>query len=1215
MKRVSTPSRPLTITGALLFAVALVISCTRDNPFDINNPDYRAGTKPRASFVDTIITGYIYDTISIKIVWADTAVGGKKGAIKRYYFDWNGTGTWSDSANGTAADTFIVKRSFGAQNAMARLIALDYEDSLSAIDSVPLIIMPSVPEITGIQAPATVQKSVPFTITVSATDAGGVITSFLWAFNSTEFTHITPTGVLDHTFNETGVQTVYVKARDNKNIESDVRSTVIRVVDQVDTTAPQITFISPLNLDTLQSRNALVLLQVSDESGISSVTVNDVAFQESAGVWRGTVVLQQGENLLAAVASDKTGNSSSISIRVFYSPGTVDTDPPVILMMVPPRMTDTVSTEILTIRLMALDQSGIATVFLGDELMEQDPKDSSYFITVALASGPNAFEVRATDRIGNSGSDTLRIVYESDMVDTMPPVITITEPRFMQHIADTQVLARGTVTDASKILQFLVNGTGAQLNYPNWNGMVRLKHGYDTVVVSAVDASVNRNESQRSLVIIQNYPPRFTDAPRDTQVIIGSTLSCFASATDDDTALSFVLLHSIVHSVSLPQLIASRSGATVSYMPTAPGIDTFMLITRDPWDDADTAQWRVFIGAPNDSAPVFITDARTLPDSVIVANTYRATVQARDPNNQPITYSLVRPTTPDGMAINSASGAITWVPAEADTGVRHIIVQASNGRHRDTLEWDITVFSLNYPPVLTLIANKTTNEGQALEFELSATDANDDPLDFLFGSRFPAGAQIVNGDRFSWTPGYSDSGQHTVEVIVRERTRVPPLSDTGTFLITVTNVLPQVPTLRTPLDGAASQPVSLTLRWYGAAAATSYHLQLATDTGFSAPVFEDSTISQLYQTVIGLANNTAYFWRVKARNPGGQSGWSARWRFTTINATPGVPSLVWPSNNETDVQLDPTLRWSAVTGASSYRVQVATQPAFSNPVLNQSVSGTSQAVSGLLPAAKYYWRVNATVSGITGDWATDSFTTLTLAPPAPVQTSPPSNALNVALNSPLAWNASAGAGSYGLQVSTVSSFSVRVVDLSGLTTRTRTVTGLANGTKYYWRVNAANAGGTSAWSTDSFTTIVAPPPAPVLNSPADNALNVPINPTVTWNPAAGAGTYGLQVSTVSNFSSTVVNLSGTTATSRAVTGLANNTTYYWRVNAANAAGPGPWSSTRSFTTIIAAPPAPVQATPANNATGVPINPTMTWNPAAGAGTYGLQVSTVSNFSS
>ena len=91
------------------------------------------------------------------------------------------------------------------------------------------------------------------------------------------------------------------------------------------------------------------------------------------------------------------------------------------------------------------------------------------------------------------------------------------------------------------------------------------------------------------------------------------------------------------------------------------------------------------------------------------------------------------------------------------------------------------------------------------------------------------------------------------------------------------------------------------------------------------------------------------------------------------------------------------------------------------------------------------------------------------------------------------------------------------------------------------------------------------PATPSLISPVENATEVSINPTLSWESVGAADTYTLQVSENSDMSSPVENVSGITGTSREVS-LEYETTYYWRVRAVNEGGPGIWSSVRNFTT-------------------------------------------------
>jgi len=342
-----------------------------------------------------------------------------------------------------------------------------------------------------------------------------------------------------------------------------------------------------------------------------------------------------------------------------------------------------------------------------------------------------------------------------------------------------------------------------------------------------------------------------------------------------------------------------------------------------------------------------------------------------------------------------------------------------------------------------------------------------------------------------------------------------------------------------------------------------------------------------------------------------------------LQLTPPNPTLASPSSGATGISTSPTLSWNPSTGATSYQLQVSTDEFFSTTVYNESgITATSRTVPGLGYSTSYYWHVSATnaagPSGWSSTWAFTTESAPLQPPPPPTLASPSNGAIGISTSPTLSWNASSGATSYQLQVSTVPNFSTTVLNQSGITSTSYPVTGLANSTTYYWRVNATGPGGTSSWSaTWSFTTQAPPPPppAPTLLSPANGATGVSTSPTLSWNASSGATSYRLQVSTVPNFSTTVLNQSGITSTSYVVTGLSNSTGYYWRANASNGYGTSAWSEVWSFITVSAAGlPPPTLLSPANGATGVSASPTLSWNASSGATSYRLQMAVELPFS-
>ncbi len=110
-----------------------------------------------------------------------------------------------------------------------------------------------------------------------------------------------------------------------------------------------------------------------------------------------------------------------------------------------------------------------------------------------------------------------------------------------------------------------------------------------------------------------------------------------------------------------------------------------------------------------------------------------------------------------------------------------------------------------------------------------------------------------------------------------------------------------------------------------------------------------------------------------------------------------------------------------------------------------------------------------------------------------------------------------------------------------------------------------------------------------------------------WDSMAVANSYHIQIATDSLMKHLVINDSNLKPASIAVSTLKDSTTYYWRVQAKNAKGTGPWSAIDSFS-ITLAPSAVVLDLPANGSTLPDSAVYFTWETAnKGAYTYWLVV--------
>ncbi len=136
----------------------------------------------------------------------------------------------------------------------------------------------------------------------------------------------------------------------------------------------------------------------------------------------------------------------------------------------------------------------------------------------------------------------------------------------------------------------------------------------------------------------------------------------------------------------------------------------------------------------------------------------------------------------------------------------------------------------------------------------------------------------------------------------------------------------------------------------------------------------------------------------------------------------------------------------------------------------------------------------------------------------------------------------------------------QVIDMNITTTAGTTAAGS-------YTVNVNGTGGISANITTTLNVYVGAAAAPTLATPANGATGVSSSPSFTWNAAAQAISYTLQVDDNADFSSIEYEIvtTGTNHDVPVTQPLDFSTTYYWRVNASNICG-NTNSSTFSFTT-------------------------------------------------
>ncbi|MBI4860397.1 MAG: fibronectin type III domain-containing protein, partial [Candidatus Riflebacteria bacterium] len=322
----------------------------------------------------------------------------------------------------------------------------------------------------------------------------------------------------------------------------------------------------------------------------------------------------------------------------------------------------------------------------------------------------------------------------------------------------------------------------------------------------------------------------------------------------------------------------------------------------------------------------------------------------------------------------------------------------------------------------------------------------------------------------------------------------------------------------------------------------------------------------------GLSPSTTYYYRVRAYNTAGDSGYCAEASVTTLaEGTPAAPSgldvtvnsstttdLSWTDNSSDEDGFEVERK----TGVGGTYAQVATV----------GPDTTTWEDSGLSPSTTYYYRVRAHSAGGYSAYCTAAAAT-TWAASAPTAPSGLSVTANSSKTTSLSWSDdSSDEDGFKIERKMGAGGTYAPVITVGPDTQTWDDSALWPSTTYYYRVRAYNPAGDSAYCAEASATTWAesPPTAP-------SGLGVTANSSTTtsllWNDGSsdedgfkierktGTGGAYAQVATV-----------GPDTTVWADSGLSPATTYYYRVRAYNTAGNSAYCTETSATTWAASPP-------------------------------------------
>jgi hypothetical protein len=379
-----------------------------------------------------------------------------------------------------------------------------------------------------------------------------------------------------------------------------------------------------------------------------------------------------------------------------------------------------------------------------------------------------------------------------------------------------------------------------------------------------------------------------------------------------------------------------------------------------------------------------------------------------------------------------------------------------------------------------------------------------------------------------------------------------------------------------PLTGASVGQMPL-FTWDDVPGAGGYYVLVSRDANFTTIVDYAYTSMPAYAPrrgptqSIGYADETTfYYWAVLPAENDDGSGvstdpLSSSPQSFTKQSTP--PTLESPIDDEAVNTPATEFQWSPVFGARRYRLQVAQNPTFSNPIDDIVTDSTAYTSNTTYPSdTTLYWRVRAdaensatTMVGLTWSQAE----TFTKQLPKPVLD--PGNPTSGSLLPSIRWSTVSGAVSYDVHLvepdGDTSTFS-NIPAPAGTFTE---MTGVGVAT---WQVRANFPTDSSAvvhgpYSLPGNFTHTIPEPA----NPGEEVGNRRL--LFNWDPRPRADHYRVQVSIRADFLTTVENLNTqTTSYAPLLTSGAYGPggTFYWRVAVVDTDGnTGDYTAAHSFT--------------------------------------------------
>ncbi len=492
-----------------------------------------------------------------------------------------------------------------------------------------------------------------------------------------------------------------------------------------------------------------------------------------------------------------------------------------------------------------------------------------------------------------------------------------------------------------------------------------------------------------------------------------------------------------------------------------------------------------------------------------------------------------------------------------------------------------------HAPVLEFIPDRTGLEGESLSFVVQGSDP-DGTIPRLSASPLPAGASFTeqgNGiAAFAWTPAAGQAGRYEIAFAASDGA----LEDRKRAALTIRSL--------SDSDGDGMKD-----DWE-----RHYFGSLDRD---GTGDYDGDGLSDLAEFLQG-------------KDP-------------SMSNAPGTPEIFSPEDNSEVAELQPPLVVENsidpdVDDVITYDFEVYSDEAMAAETLVANATDIAETFDTtswtvpqeLLDNTWHFWRVRATDGYGFSQWAYGAFFVNTENdPPGPFNISSPEDGSEVDTLTPIlevtnSFDVDEDVLTYSFEVYADSSMTALIASVTGVlqgadgSTSWTVDTPLSDNAWYYWRAVATDEHGASTATTvASFFVNTAndAPGMPAVHYPADGSeVSVQELDLIVTNATDVDGdrlTYFFELDTVNTFGSPVKISSGSvleglTTTAWRVSGLEENTWYFWRVKTSDGAAESPWVTARFFVSTVNDPPSvPTLKNPGNGSWVSTVTPTLELNPS------------------